>query len=142
MVQMQHSCEDELKEASLKVTPARVAAMKLFESHDKPLDVAHIIDDLAKKLDIDKVTVYRILNAFTEKGLLKKIEFGEGKARYELNKEEHHHLICQTCGAIKDISDCGVDKLVKEINQKKKFLIKSHSLEFYGECVSCQKKTN
>lgn len=138
MTQVQHSCEDELREASFKVTPARLAAMKLFESHDQPLDVQHVIDDLAKNLDVDRVTVYRILNAFTQKGLLRKIEFGEGKARYELNKGEHHHLICQSCGAIEDISDCGIEDLEKKINQKKNFLVKSHSLEFFGLCITCQ----
>ena len=138
MTQMQHSCEEELRDASLKVTPARVATMKLFESHNKPLDVAHIIDDLARKLAMDRVTVYRILSALTQKGLLRKIEFGEGKARYELNKEEHHHLICQSCGAIEDISDCGIEILEEKIKQKKNFLVKSHSLEFFGLCVKCQ----
>lgn len=138
MTQMQHSCEEELRKASLKVTSARIATMKLFESHDKPVDVAHVINNLASKLNIDRVTVYRILNAFTQKGLLRKIEFGEGKARYELNKEEHHHLICQGCGAIEDISDCGVEVLEKRINQKQNFLVKSHSLEFFGLCIKCQ----
>lgn len=138
MTLVQHSCEDELKGVSLKITPARLAAMKLFESHNKPLDAAGIINYLAEKLDIDRVTVYRILNAFTQKGLLRKIEFGEGKARYELNKGKHHHLICQGCDAIEDISDCGVEVVEKRINQKKNFLIKRHSLEFFGLCTKCQ----
>lgn len=138
MTQMQHSCEEELRKASLKVTSARIATMKLFESHDKPVDVAHVINNLANKLNIDRVTVYRILNAFTQKGLLRKIEFGEGKARYELNKGKHHHLICQNCGSIEDISNCNIESLEKEIIGKKKFLVKSHSLEFFGLCIKCQ----
>lgn len=139
MMQMQYSCKEELKKASLKITPARVAAMKLFKCSNHPIDVRYIIDDLAKNLDVNRVTVYRIINTFTEKGLLKKVEFGEGKARYELKKEEHHHLICQKCGAIEDISDCRIGILEKKISKKKNFLVKSHSLEFFGVCKDCQK---
>lgn len=136
---MQHSCENEIHEASLKVTPARVALMQLFESHDTPLDAQHLIDHLQKEIGIDRVTVFRILNVFVEKGLIRKLTFGEHKARYELNQGEHHHLICQKCGKVEDISDCNISALEKEIKQKKHFLVKEHSLEFFGLCRDCQK---
>lgn len=134
----QHSCKLELQQANLQVTPARVAAMQLFESHDKPLDSQHVVDHLQKDLGIDRVTVFRILNAFLEKGLIRKLEFGEGKARYELNTSEHHHLVCQNCGTIEDISDCNIAQLEKDIKKKKGFLVKTHSLEFFGLCKDCQ----
>lgn len=139
MTKIQHDCKSELKSVSLQVTPARLAAMQLFESHDTPLDAQHLIDHLHKELGVDRVTVFRILNAFVEKGLIRKLEFGEGKARYELNKEEHHHLICESCGNIEDISDCNILALEKDIQKKKGFLVKQHSLEFFGLCKNCQK---
>ncbi len=132
-------CASELKEVNLKATPARISTLRLFESHDKPLDAQHLISHLQKELSLDRVTVFRILNAFTQKNLINKLEFGEGKARYELNKAEHHHLICSSCGAIEDISDCGIEELETEIKKKKNFLVKRHSLEFYGLCKDCQK---
>lgn len=138
MKQMQHSCETEIQEVDLKVTPARVATMKLFESHNTPIDVLHVTSHLQKDLGIDRVTVFRIINTFVEKGLIKKLEFQEGKARYELNKEEHHHLICQNCGKIEDVLDTVIPDFEKKIEKKHKFLIKSHSLEFYGLCENCQ----
>ena len=62
---------------------------------------------------------------FQEKGLVKQISFNEGKFRYELsNKEDHHHLICESCGKIEDISDCNIPDLEKEINKKKQFLFR------------------
>ncbi len=134
-----HDCSDELKSAHLKVTPARIAALKLFEIYKGPIDSLNLIEDLQKKLNSDRVTVFRILNTFLEKGLIRKLEFGEGKARYELNLEDHHHLVCQNCGSIEDVSDCNIDTLEKEIAVKKKFLIKNHSLEFFGLCIDCQK---
>src|SRR5258708_506057 len=114
--------------------------MKLFESHEKPMDAAHLVEHLQKDLGIDRVTVFRILNAFVGKGLITKLEFGEGKARYEVtSKEDHHHLICDNCGKIEDIADTHLPKLESEISHKTGFLIKRHSLEFFGLCKSCQK---
>ena len=135
---IQHNCTDELRHADLQVTPARLATMQLFESHSSPLDAQYLIDHLCKDRGIDRVTVFRILHAFVAKGLIRKLEFGEGKARYELNTSEHHHLICEKCGAIEDISDCNISDLERDIKKKKGFLVRRHALEFFGLCRQCQ----
>ncbi len=136
-----HDCKSELNEVNLRATPARRALMSLFETADKPVDVQTMIDFLNKKdLKTDPATVFRIVNMFTEKGLLKLIQLNEGKFRYELSSmPDHHHLVCEKCGEIEDISDCNIDALEKDIEKKKKFKVTSHSLEFFGICSDCQK---
>ncbi len=138
---IKHDCKDELREAELKATPARVAILQLLEQTDKPIDVSSIIDYLkAHDMEADQATVFRIINAFTKKGLTKQLQFHEGKFRYELvSKGEHHHLICENCGSIEDISDCNISDLEKDIEKKKQFKVKSHALEFFGLCSNCQK---
>ncbi len=140
-VRVTHDCSTELHDADLRATPARVALMNLFESSDEPLDVQSMIDFLQKRdIKTDPATVFRIVNMFTEKGLTKQIQLNEGKFRYELaSKEDHHHLICGTCGRIEDISDCNISGLEKDIEKKKGFKVVSHSLEFFGMCNNCQK---
>ena len=135
-----HNCTDELREVDLKATPARLAVLKLLEDSKQPIDVSSIKDYLDKKsIKTDPVTVFRIINTFTEKGITKQIQFNEGKFRYELaSKDEHHHLICKTCGSIEDISDCNIEDLEKEIESRKGFKVQSHSLEFFGVCGRCQ----
>lgn len=137
-----HDCKEELNNAHLRATPARVAIMELLESINEPVDVETIIDYLNKqKIETDPATAFRIMNILTEKGITKQISFNEGKFRYELtNQADHHHLICESCGRVEDISDCNIPALEKEIQSKKQFLVKSHSLEFFGLCASCQKK--
>ena len=137
-----HDCTEEIKQVALKVTPARVETLRLFESHDKPMDAAHLINHLHQKLGIDRVTVFRILNIFAEKGLIRKLEFGEGKARYEVaSNSDHHHLVCEFCGSIQDFKDTIVPKMEQAIALEHGFLIKGHSLEFFGVCKKCLKKT-
>jgi len=134
-----HNCSAELRKAKLRATPARIVAMQIFEKSDIPVDSTILFKNLKKQVDVDRVTVFRMLNNFLDRGLIKKIEFGEGKSRYELNGPEHHHLICESCGNVEDISYCNVENFGDEVNRQKKFLIRRHTLEFYGLCNNCQK---
>lgn len=130
-----------LTSVKLKATPARQVVLHYFEKTGKPIDAEEILLHLREHdLQTDRATVYRILETFYEKGIIERLEFKEGKFRYELaGRTEHHHLVCERCGKIEDISDCGIGALEKEILKKKGFNVKRHSLEFYGVCKSCQK---
>jgi Fe2+ or Zn2+ uptake regulation protein len=140
---IKHDCKDELNGVSLRETPARLALLNLLETSDKPIDVQTMIDYLEKNdLNTDPATVFRIVNMFTEKGLTKQIQLQEGKFRYELtDKEDHHHLVCTSCGDIQDISDCNIEVLESHIEKKKNFKVTSHSLEFFGICSKCLVKS-
>lgn len=140
MKNQNHNCKQELQELDLRATPARLAVLKLLENSEIPLDINFISEALRKSRNApDQATIFRIMNSFTDKGLTRQINLNEGKSRYELSAmEKHHHLICQSCGRIEDISDCPIDLHENKIQDKKKFIIKTHSLEFFGICKNCQ----
>ncbi|MBI2621475.1 MAG: transcriptional repressor [Candidatus Levybacteria bacterium] len=125
-----------LQEKGLKTTTARVALLDFLEQEGSPLDVVTIVEKLHQQAD--QATVYRILDILTKKDLVNRLEFGEGKYRYEIQKNHHHHLICTNCGTISDVPGDFLGKFEKEIKDKKGFLVKSHLLEFFGLCRSCQ----
>ena len=128
-----------LQTAGLKSTEARLALLNLLKKENDPLDVFSIVNNLhSEGVMADQATVYRILEILTQKGVIKRLEFGEGKYRYELQKIHHHHLICRLCGKIEDIEGEYLADLENKIRTKKGFLVKSHSLEFFGLCPSCQ----
>ncbi len=128
-----------LENSGLKKTEARIALIDLLEREDSPMDVLSIVSSLKSKgIRVDQATVYRILEVFTNKSLINRLEFGEGKYRYELQKDDHHHLICLNCGRIEDIEDKYMKKFESDIRGKKGFLVESHSLEFFGLCKNCQ----
>lgn len=124
----------------LKSTPARLMILSYLSEQQTPQAVEDITSHIESRHEsVDRVTVYRILETFVKKGLIKRLEFGEGKYRYEIAGDDHHHLICESCGKVEDISDCHISELEKEISQGKKFLVKRHQLEFFGVCRSCQR---
>jgi Fur family ferric uptake transcriptional regulator len=137
----QHDCKDELQEASLKATPARLAVMKFLEKSDQPVDTNMILDYLRQKdVDVDPATIFRMMNIFHKKGITQQIQLQEGKSRYELsNKSHHHHLVCTNCGRIEEVEGDFLKKMEEDVFKSKKFKVQSHSLEFFGLCEDCQK---
>lgn len=104
----------------------------------KPKSVLEILSMLKeKKLKIDKVTVYRTLEHFVKLGLVTETRFKDGISVYELSDHEHHHhVLCEKCGRIEDIS-LDESLLLKAAKKSSSFIIKSHHLEFFGLCQKC-----
>lgn len=137
----QHDCQTELRKADLRVTQARLGVLAALEQADMPLAVNELQSYLkAHHVKADKTTVFRIINSFTKKGLAIPVQLNEGRLRYEpAARGDHHHFVCERCGKIADISDCSIQSLTDEIKTKKGFLVKRHSLEFFGLCKDCQR---
>lgn len=129
-----------LKINDLKVTSARLAVLSFLEVKKVPVDAMEIEIYLRrKKIAMNQSTIYRILSAFVKKGIVIEIELGEGKSRFELaSLPHHHHAVCTECGMIEDITYRGKEALEKLFKPKTRFIIKSHSLEFFGVCAKCQ----
>ena len=97
-------------------------------------------------------TVYRTLNLLSDMGMVTKYEFGEGKARFELaehvretEEEEHYHqLICTHCFKVIKYSDFSdqelelMNKIEDTLENKYKFDIHRHIVQFYGICPDCR----
>ncbi len=135
-----HNYEAELHNAELRVTPARLGVLEVLEQSDIPLDVSSVILYLSKRnVSADAVTVFRILNAFTKKGIAKPIQFNEGKKRYEYAaKPSHHHFVCEKCGNVADVNACNVDELERHIERTQGVKVARHALEFFGLCRRCR----
>lgn len=134
-----HDCATELRTLHLRATPARLGVLSILEHAKKPLDVSTIISALAAKhIAADDVTVFRMLNTFTQKGIVRSIQLREGKFRYEYAAtSDHHHFVCEECGDIEDVEECNVDTIVKKLMRDRGVMVKNHSLEFFGLCKLC-----
>ncbi len=136
----QHDYKSELKGFNLKATPARITVMRFLESTNRPVDVNAILTYLEQKnVSVDPATIFRMMNNFLQKGIVKEIRIEKGKSSYELaNKKDHHHLVCERCGRIEPVLDNTIPQMEKEIGKKHGFLVKRHQLEFFGICKNCQ----
>ncbi len=113
----------------------------ILKKTQKPITVQEISSGLLKKnISANKTTIYRELEFLLTQNIIDEIEFGDGKKRYELRSEKHHHhIVCIQCGKVEDIDfDVDLKTHEKEISKKTGFEIKEHNIEFFGLCQSCQ----
>lgn len=111
----------------------RTIAAVLEDAEDHP-DVEELYAR-ASALDsgISLATVYRTVKLFEEAGILEKLEFGDGRARYEDAEREHHdHLIDMNSGEVIEFVDPDIEALQERIAAKLGYELKGHKLELYG----------
>jgi Fur family ferric uptake transcriptional regulator len=111
----------------------KIIAQVLENAADHP-DVEELYKRTSK-IDptISIATVYRTVKLFDEAGILDKLEFGDGRARYEDAKREHHdHLIDVNSGRVIEFMDSDIEKLQEKIAQKLGYRLMGHKLELYG----------
>jgi len=129
-----------LKNIRLKATPGRLELLDAFNHALRPLSAKEVGEKL-KGRKVDLATIYRNLEALARKGVLKKIDFQDGQARFELAAQKHHHhIICRSCAKVEKVFDCGLEKISKRIIKSGSFAeVHGHSLEFFGLCKACRK---
>ena len=111
----------------------KIIAQVLEDAADHP-DVEELYKRASKiDLTISIATVYRTVKLFDEAGILDKLEFGDGRARYEDAEREHHdHLIDINSGRVIEFMDSDIEKLQEKIAQKLGYKLMGHKLELYG----------
>lgn len=119
---------------SLRMTgPRKIIATVLDAADDHP-----DVDELyARAAAVDKrislATVYRTVKLFEEAGILDRVDFGDGRSRYESAERAHHdHLIDLNSGAVIEFVDPKIEALQEQIAQRLGYRLKGHKLELYG----------
>jgi len=103
---------------------------------------AEEIHDLLRTEDpgIGLATVYRTLDLLEELEFVHRMDFGDGRGRYELStrkQHHHHHLVCLGCGSIDEVKADLLHQLEKRVAQDNCFVVVDHRLQFYGYCSNC-----
>ena len=126
-----------LREAGFRATFGRLALLEALEKAKRPVTVGELARELRKHLD--QVTAYRALEAFEEKGIVRRIDLGHDHAHYELTEgKHHHHVVCDSCGKMEDVEVAEKDIEHAALRTARDFKsIRAHSLEFFGMCRAC-----
>ncbi len=80
-------------------------------------------------------TVYRNLDFLVKNSMIKELTFGDGAAKFDGMLHDHHHFVCDRCGAIINLEIPGLTTLAEGI--KKKNRLTGYRLDFYGICDHC-----
>ncbi|MEV0246808.1 Fur family transcriptional regulator [Nocardia sp. NPDC050712] len=127
-----------LREVSLRVTAPRVAVLNAV--HENPhADTDSIIRSVRSRLSaVSHQAVYDSLHTLTAVGLLRRIQPFGSVARYETRVgDNHHHLVCRTCGVIADV-DCAIGAApCLTASDDHGFAIDEAEVIYWGLCPDC-----
>ena len=118
----------------LRMTNQRKTIAHILEASDDHPDVEELYARASSQdASISIATVYRTVKLFEEAGILDKLEFGDGRARYEDAEREHHDpLIDMNSGEVIEFVDTEIEALQEKIAEKLGYKLIGHKLELYG----------
>jgi Fe2+ or Zn2+ uptake regulation protein len=129
---------ESLRAVGLRATDQRVAVLSALEDHPHA-DAAGVFSAVVTRLPGTSVqAVYGVLGALTDAGLVRRIEPAGSPARYELRVgDNHHHIVCSTCGAIGDV-DCAVGHApcLTPVDTSG-FTVTTAEVTYWGLCPDC-----
>lgn len=145
-----HGWHARFRGQGLRLTIGRTAVLEALAAAETHLSAEDIFLKVHSAYPgVGLTTVYRTLELLVGMDAVRKFDFGDGRARYELaegsgGKRHHHHLVCTRCGRIIDYTDFAdeeralVSLAQKELSKRFTFKITDHMIQFSGVCERCQ----
>ncbi|HEY9038646.1 MAG TPA: Fur family transcriptional regulator [Roseovarius sp.] len=132
---MPETITDRCEARGLRMTGQRRTIASVLEESDDHPDVDELYARAsARDPKISIATVYRTVKLFEETGILDKLEFGDGRARYEDAERDHHdHLIDLDTGDVIEFFDPEIERLQEKIAARLGYRLKGHKMELYGK---------
>ncbi|NCB52606.1 MAG: transcriptional repressor [Clostridia bacterium] len=134
---------EDLARGGLKSTKPRMAILSILEQSRRPLNAEQVFMELKSKgTAVNLSTVYRTLEAFSDKGIAVKLDMlGDPRAFFEYNDMRHkHYLICLGCKKIQALGGCPLGDYEKVLEEETNYSISGHKLILFGYCPECRSK--
>jgi Fur family ferric uptake transcriptional regulator len=130
-----------LKPTGGKRSSKREQIVNVFLRQEGHLSADDLVD-LIRKDDhrISRATVYRTLQWMVDAGIARKVDFGEGRFRFEhsYRQPRHFHLICKTCHRSFEFLSSDIEGLVEEVAAARSFTASQSVVQIYGTCEECR----
>ena len=132
---MLETISERCKKAGIRLTGQRRLIIKVLEDSKDHPDVETLFER-ANKIDskVSIATVYRTVKILKNAGILEKLEFNDGRSRFEDAVRKHHdHLIDLDTGKVIEFIDEEIEHIQKKIASKLGYKLIGHKLELYGK---------
>ena len=138
-----HNFKEILRKEGLRYTKQRQAVWDEIQNSQKHRDAEDIYMSIRNNgVNVSRATVYRTIGILVKNRMVRKMDVGDGRNRYEprLDDAHHDHMICTECGSIIEFEEEIIEKRQYEIAKKYDFLIKDHLMQLFGVCKECQNR--
>ena len=128
-----------LREAGYRNGPARVAVIELLDAENCCVSAAEVHESLGERVGL--ASVYRVLESLHAAALVRRVDVGDGIARYEplrVSGEHHHHLVCTECGKVEAFDDPALERAIRRVEAKSGYAVEQHDVVLQGACDTCR----
>ena len=129
-----------LKAENMKFTPQRLSVLSEMVNNKEHRECEEIYLALRTAGDnVSRATVYRTMDILVTHNFARKIDIGDGRARYEtkINHPHHDHMICIECGQIAEFMSDEIETLQDEVCEEYNFKLIRHIHQLFGICSKC-----
>ena len=119
---------------NIRMTSQRQTIIKVIESSDDHPDVDQLYLRAVQADDTISIeTVYRTVKLLEEAGVIERLEFGDGRSRYEEAGDHHEHLVDVETGEVIEFFNAELEALKEQIAEQMGYELIDHRLELYGK---------
>lgn len=128
------------RQRGLKVTPQRQCIFRILNDNSSHPSAEAVYEAaVAEMPTISLRTVYQTLNDLVSMGELQQLQLTPGSARFDPNTTDHHHLVCDGCGEIRDVYVSGLADV--DVRGLDGFRVAATDVVFRGSCPTCSSAT-
>ena len=128
---------ESLRPAGSKRSGKRDLIVNVFLRQEGHLSADDLVDLIRREDErISRATVYRTLQWMVEAGIARKVDFGEGRFRFEhsYRHPRHFHLLCKQCNRSFEFLSSDIEALIEEVATARGFAARQSVLQVYGTC--------
>lgn len=130
---------EQLQRRGFKATGPRRAVVEVAIRHPGRFTARDILAELRPR-GVGRATVFRTLDLLVDLGVLNRIHSEDRCHAYTVCMEEHHHhLVCNQCGQIQEVTVPTIERDVNAVAREAGFRVQGHYLEVFGLCLDCQR---
>lgn len=130
-----------LRDSGLRLTHQRLEILRVLAADETHPDVETVYEVVRARVPtISLDTVYRTLATLSDRGLVTRVQFLPGPARYDANQARHHHFVCTRCGLVRDVDDPALDGIRATAEVSRIGRSETVSVQFRGVCDACRRR--
>src|SRR6187551_1284804 len=132
---------ESLRPAGSKRSGKRDLIVNVFLRQQGHLTADDLVDLIGREDQrISRATIYRTLQWMVDAGIARKVDFGEGRFRFEhsYRHPRHFHLICKSCNRSFEFLSSDIESLLEEVAAARGFTARQSVVQIYGTCDSCR----
>ncbi len=139
---LERSILQRLDAVDLRFTRGRRAIVDGLRRADGPVTLPELLELVP---ELAQSSAYRNLALMEEAGVIRRLVYSNDHARYELAEaltDHHHHLICDTCGTVRDVRfdaelEQTLDRTLDDVATAEGFSVSRHAIDVFGTCAVC-----